>query len=77
MKKIKIIVSGLFILFLSGGMPAQSTNPPDPPGDHGSGGDQPPGGSAPLGSGMLVLVGLGAAYGGKKVFELRNQDDNE
>ena len=70
MKKIKIILAGLFILFLSAGIMAQQTEPPDPPGGHGSGNDQPPGGSAPVGNGLFVLLGLGIAYGGGKTYLL-------
>lgn len=43
------------------------TNPPDPPG-HGQTGDQPAGGSAPIGGGLFILLGLGAAYAGKKLY---------
>ncbi len=46
------------------------TNPPDPPG-HGQTGDQPAGGSAPIGGGLFILLGLGAVYGGKKIFDFR------
>ena len=44
-------------------------DPPPPPG-HGTSGNVP-GGGAPIGSGLLVLIALGAAYGGKKVFDYR------
>ncbi len=46
------------------------TNPPDPPG-HGETTDQPAGGSAPIGGGLFILLGLGAAYGGKKIYDYR------
>jgi len=71
MKKIKFILTGLFILFLSIGIMAQG--PPDPPGEHGGDGDVP-GGNAPIGGGIFILLGLGAAYGGKKVYNLKNKD---
>ena len=70
MKKIKIILAGLFILFLSQGILAQQAGPPDPPGSHGSENDQLPGGSAPVGNGLFVLLGLGIAYGGGKTYFL-------
>lgn len=70
MKKIKFIIAGLFVITLSLGALAQG--PPDPPGDHGSTEDQP-GGTAPIGAGTLLLIGLGAAYGGKKVYDLRKR----
>ncbi len=45
------------------------TQPPPPPSGagHGASGNQT-GGNAPIGSGLVVLLGLGAAYGGKKIF---------
>jgi hypothetical protein len=42
--------------------------PPPPPPEHGSGTNQAPGGPAPIGSGILLLVGFGAAYGSRKVY---------
>ena len=71
MKKMKFIIAGLFVITLSLGALAQG--PPDPPSDHGNTEDQPPGGAAPIGAGTLLLIGLGAAYGGKKVFDLRKK----
>ncbi len=45
--------------------------PPPPPGDHGQSGNQPAGNGAPIGSGLGILLALGAAYGGKKVWDYR------
>jgi hypothetical protein len=73
MKKIKIILAGLFILFLSFGVMAQS-GPPDPPGGHGEPGDQPPAGAA-VGGGLFILLSMGAAYGGKKVYDLMKAEE--
>jgi hypothetical protein len=50
---------------------AQNGDPPPPPGEHGSTQNHPPGGGAPVGSGVVLLLTLGAAYGGKKVCDLR------
>jgi len=70
MKKFRLIFAGLFVFTLSLGLFAQ--DPPDPPGSgHGQSGDQNPGGQAPLGGGLLLLLSLGTAYGGKKVYELK------
>lgn len=46
-----------------------SGGPPPPPGSHG--GDQNI--SAPIGSGLLILLSLGLAYGGKKVYNARKR----
>ena len=72
MKKAKFIFTGLIILFLSFGLMAQ-TDPPDPPGEHGGDVDVP--GRAPIGGGIFILLSLGAAYGGKKVFDFRNKEE--
>ena len=68
MKNIKGLFIGLFILFLSMGVMAQ-TDPPDPPGTHGS--DQDQQGHAPIVGGIFILLSLGAAYGGKKIIDFR------
>lgn len=67
MKIVKIILAGIFIIFLSAGIIAQ---PPPPPGGHGSGNDEGPGGGAPIGSSIIILLSLGAAYGGKKLYKI-------
>ncbi len=64
MKKIITLIAIVFI--------AVSLNAQAPP--HPNGGDNPldngnarvPGGGAPIGGGLFVLLGLGAAYGVKK-----------
>ena len=48
--------------------------PPPPPDGHGGTGDSPPtGGNAPIGSGMVFLLVLGAAYAGKKAYEVKSE----
>ena len=48
--------------------------PPPPPDGHGSTTNQDPGGGgAPIGSGLGILLALGAAYGGKKVWDFRKK----
>lgn len=64
-----LIVSG-FVLMGSGIM--AQTNPPTPP-QHGSEIDQPSGGGAPIGGGTLILLGLGALYAGKKVYNAKKK----
>ncbi len=47
---------------------------PPPPGEHGAGGDIPAGGGpAPVGSGLILMLVLGAGYGTKKVFDNRRK----
>ncbi|NCA84625.1 MAG: hypothetical protein EOM83_03525 [Clostridia bacterium] len=45
--------------------PVIAQNPPPPPPPHG-GTTNVPGGGAPIGEGLVVLVALGAAYGWRK-----------
>jgi len=45
--------------------------PPPPPAGHGLANDNPPGGGAPIGDGMFLLIGLAGLYGGKKAYDLR------
>ncbi|HOI31531.1 MAG TPA: hypothetical protein PLC47_02100 [Bacteroidales bacterium] len=66
---IKILLFALFalnasILFSQGA-------PPPPPSGHGGDTNQPAGNGAPIGSGVGILLVLGAAYGGKKVWDYR------
>ncbi len=51
----------------------QNGNPPPPPSTHGENTNQPPGGGVPVGTGLVILLSLGAAYGGKKVFDARRR----
>lgn len=70
MKKIEKITKGMLLvtLFLGWGMVAMAQGPPPPPaGGHGGSTNQP-GGSAPIGGGLAILLSLGAAYGGRKVY---------
>jgi len=46
---------------------ALSQGPPDPPGDPGTGGG-PVGGAAPIEGGIGFLLGLAAAWGGRKAY---------
>jgi hypothetical protein len=54
---------------------AQQTNPGDPGGEPGGGGEEPPLG-APIGSGLYILLGLGAAYGARKTYQFYNEKIN-
>ncbi len=77
MKKVISILSILVIsLFLTINANAQIMGPSDPPGGP-QPGDQPIGGGAPVGGGLFILLGLGVAYGGRKLYELRQKDEEE
>jgi hypothetical protein len=56
---------------------AQNGDPPPPPGEHGQNGNQPPGGGAPITGGIGILLALGAAYGGKKIYNLKKLTGRE
>lgn len=47
-------------------------DPPGMPGSHGATGDQaPPGGGAPIGAGIGILIAMGSAYG---AFKMKNEN---
>ncbi len=74
MKKVLIIFSLVFgLMFWSNNTFAQAA----PPANHGASGDQAPGGGAPIGGGLFILLGLGAAYGGKKLYDQRKSSPEE
>ncbi|GAB1405230.1 hypothetical protein MASR1M74_24100 [Lentimicrobium sp.] len=57
---------------------AQGGPPPPPPsGGHGSTGNQPagPGGGAPIGTAVTLMLGLFGAYGAKKAWDNRKRLD--
>jgi len=69
-KLLKVLIFNLFI-FSSIILLAQ---PPDPDPDPGGGGGIELGGSAPVGSGIFLLLSLGVAYGVKKVYIINKKD---
>jgi hypothetical protein len=78
----KIIVTALFLMSLSFSstyLLAQGV-PPPPPGGHGESTNQGAGegGGAPVGGGLGILLALGAAYGGRKVYRAwKDQQDHQ
>ncbi len=62
----KILTTLALALTLSLGAIAQ----PPPPDNHGEDTNQP---AAPIGSGLLILLALGAAYGAKKLYDARKR----
>lgn len=72
---IKIFTMALFVTMLQCGSNAFGQNPPPPPPGGGQGGSgNVPGGGSPIGSGIAMMLLLGAAYAGKKLLQL-NQDE--
>ncbi len=63
----KTILVTLPVLFFVAAAIAQ----PPPPAEHGGEGDKDP--SGPIGSGLAILLTLGAAYGAKKVYDARKK----
>jgi len=67
----------VLILSITYSLEAQSFPPTPPGGDDGNtnttDNSQGSGGSAPIGGGLFILLGLGAAYGGKKLYDVRKE----
>jgi hypothetical protein len=73
MKKaiLNLILVGLLLIVPVIFVSASAPPPPPPPGGPGS--DTPIGGPAPIGSGLVMLLSMGAAYGAKKVYDARKR----
>ena len=77
MKKISKVIA---VLMLTAGSFTVSAQPPPPPtgsGNSGGGQGEKLGGSAPIGGGLFILLGLGAAYGGRKLYQIKAKDLKE
>ena len=76
-KRVKITL--ILTLFMGWGVIAMAQGPPPPtPGGHGLQGNKAPGetgGGAPIGGGIAILLSLGAAWGGKKVYQAYKDRD--
>ena len=48
---------------------------PPPPAGHGATGNQAPG--APIDGGLGILLAMGAAYGGRKIYQIRKKKEEE
>lgn len=74
----QLIVKVIFVAALvmsAGSVMAQV--PPPPPSGHGAGGNQPAGGTGSLTGGIGILLALGAAYGGRKIYKMKQQQEEE
>jgi hypothetical protein len=78
MKKFIQIISVLVIfLMLSIHLNAQVKEAPDYPPGGPSGNDGTIGEGAPIGSGLIILISLGAAYAGRKIYLMKKEDLEE
>ncbi len=68
-----------FFFVLSFVLTAQTTPPDIDDGTNGQEGGQESlgGGNAPIGGGTLILIGLGVAYGGRKVYKISKENQEE
>jgi hypothetical protein len=69
----KIILSVILVFAVA----LAFAEPGDPPGDPELGGNPPVGGNAPISGGLFVLLSAGLAYGGKKVYRLMRENEEE
>ena len=77
MKKNTINYIFIFAFFLS--LSASSIAQPPPPPNSGESNKEGNalGGGAPIGGGLFILLGLGAAYGGRKLYQLKKESLEE
>lgn len=68
-KYVKITM--MLTLFMGWNIIVLAQAPPPPPNENGSNTNQPAGsgGGAPIGGGIAILLSLGAAWGGRKVYQ--------
>ena len=73
------LLKAFAIIVLVGAAYSVSAQPPPPPGSGTSGptSNNQIGGNAPIGGGLFILLGLGAAYGGRKLYQLREENLEE
>ncbi len=72
-KTIKYILKAFAILLFVGiSYPVYA--PPPPPDPIGNIQGNKLGGGAPIGGGLFILLGLGAAYGGKKIYDMKKEE---
>jgi hypothetical protein len=72
-KAIKIVLLTVFFITLTVALNSVMGQPM-PGGDPSGGGINPPvGGYAPIGSGLIILLSLGAGYGSKKLYNARKK----
>ena len=77
MKKIISILTILVVslFFTISDLHAVTGEPGNPPGEPGTG--TPIGGGAPIGGGSIILLGLAAVYGGRKLYQINKEELEE
>lgn len=70
-RKAAITFSILAVLIVASVQPIYADNPPPPPGGGTGHGGTPIGGGAPISGGIGILLALGIAYGGRKVYQMK------
>ena len=72
-KAIRIVLLTVFFITITVALNSLLAQPM-PGGDpSGNSGNIPVGGNAPIGSGLVILLALGAGYGSKKVYNARKK----
>ena len=76
-KRIKQFSIVLLLTFFMGiNLTVLAQGPPPPPGGgHGETGNQNAGGDAPIGGGIAILLSMGAAWGGRKVYQAYKKEE--
>lgn len=81
MKTLRRLITLTVLTFSLSMVSAQSPPQPNDDGSSPDGGSYTPvggdGGSAPIGGGVVMLMAMGAAYGGKKYYAYRKKLKNE
>ncbi|MEI7982131.1 MAG: hypothetical protein WCI71_10795 [Bacteroidota bacterium] len=70
----KLFSALLVFTFISLSIAALAQAPPPPPGNPSGGGGGGPVG-APIDGGLGILLAMGAAYGGKKLYQIRRKKE--
>jgi hypothetical protein len=71
-RKINLFFITLALLLFVGLSVSDAQGPPPPPDTHGATGDQPANG-APIGTGIILMTGLFAAYAARKAWNARQK----
>jgi len=79
MKKImkNIFKAFAILLLVSTTYTVLAQGPPPPPGGSSNTGNNQLGGNAPIGGGLFILLSLGAAYGGRKLYQIQKENMEE